>query len=406
MSKKIFIILGIVVLALLGYGVFKQKVGNVNLPSTADTTTEDTANDSEGSVALKGFTLPDGFAMSIYAKDVPGARVMETDPMGRLLVSETSEGKIVALEDTNNNGVADKNTVIIKDLKQPSGMAMKCGGTCNLYVAENNQLSRFNYDPATMKIGTQEILMPIDHSATDNHFSRSLLFLPSPNDTTLLISVGSTCNVCNEKSTDHAAVLYYDLVTKQHGVYARGLRNSPFLTLNLVTGKVFGTEMGRDGLGDNIPPDEINIIEKGKNYGWPVCYGKNIHDTNFDKNTYIRNPCMEPLETQSFVDLQAHSAPLGLGFVPEEGWPEQYWNNILVAFHGSWNRSELTGYKIARVVLDSKGNYVKTEDFITGWLDAEGKKTGRPVDIKIFPGGKMYITDDSSGVVYQVSRIK
>ncbi len=168
--------------------------------------------------------------------------------------------------------------------------------------------------------------------------------------------------------------------------------------------------MGRDNLGDNIPPDEINIIEQKnnqpQNYGWPNCYGKNIHDDVFDKNTYIRNPCMAPFETPSFIDLQAHSAPLGLSFVPEEGWPEEYWYNLLVAYHGSWNRSAATGYKIVRLKMNAKGEYLGTEDFITGWLKDNDTKAGRPVDIKVLSGGTAYITDDSSGVIYRLYRDK
>ncbi len=161
--------------------------------------------------------------------------------------------------------------------------------------------------------------------------------------------------------------------------------------------------MGRDLLGDNIPPDEINIIEEGKNYGWPICYGKNIHDDQFDKNTYIRNPCMEPFETPSSIDLQAHSAPLGLAFFPEEGWPEEYWHDLLVAYHGSWNRTEPTGYKIVRMRLDNEGKYEATEDFITGWLNGKNEALGRPVDILIQPGGLMYISDDKAGVIYRIT---
>lgn len=171
--------------------------------------------------------------------------------------------------------------------------------------------------------------------------------------------------------------------------------------------------MGRDNLGDDLPPDEINIIERPSagsgqssipNFGWPICYGKNIHDTNFDKNTYIRNPCMEPFETPSFIDLPAHSAPLGLAFVPEEGWPEEWWYNILVAYHGSWNRSTPTGYKIARLKMNAKGQYLGAEDFISGWLTKDGKKTGRPVDIKVLSGGTAYISDDHAGVIYRLFR--
>jgi glucose/arabinose dehydrogenase len=114
---------------------------------------------------------------------------------------------------------------------------------------------------------------------------------------------------------------------------------------------------------------------------------------------------MASLETPSHIDLQAHSAPLGLAFIPEEGWPEDYWFNALVAYHGSWNRSEPTGYKIVRIKLDDKGNYVSIEDFITGWLKADGTKVGRPVDIKVLPGGIAYISDDSAGVIYRLQRL-
>ena len=180
---------------------------------------------------------------------------------------------------------------------------------------------------------------------------------------------------------------------------------------------MWATEMGRDLLGDDIPPDEINIIEEGKNYGWPNCYGKNIHDDNFDKNTYIRNPCMEPFETGSHVDLQAHSAPLGLAFVPEwgidsnmcfegleaacgGGFPDEYWNDLIVAYHGSWNRTNPTGYKLVRVKMDDYGNSIGVEDFITGWLGPKGV-LGRPVDVK-FHNGALYVSDDKAGVIYKI----
>ena len=165
---------------------------------------------------------------------------------------------------------------------------------------------------------------------------------------------------------------------------------------------MWGTEMGRDLLGDDIPPDEINILEEGKNYGWPVCYGKNIHDGEFDKRVYFRNPCMEPFETSSFIDVPAHSAPLGLAFVPKDaGWPEGYEHDLLVSYHGSWNRSVPTGYKIVRHKFDAEGNYEGVEDFIYGWFD--GKNVyGRPVGLLFDKEGKLYISDDRAGVIYLV----
>ena len=420
-NSKVKNILGAILVLLLlagvGYFLFKKNIGTVNIPNKESIEeTDDVPIDDENIPKLSGYELPSGFSLSIFAKDVKGARVIEFDPKGRILVSQTSEGKIIALSDTNNDNVSDQENerkVLASGLKNPHGMALECHseeGKCFLYVAERDALYRYLYDADTPSLQAKEKLLDIASSLTDNHFTRSLLFLPLPNEDTLLISVGSSCNVCHEKDTDHASILSYNIKTGERGVYAKGLRNAVFMTLDPVHGKVYATEMGRDNLGDDLPPDEINIIENKnnqiQNYGWPNCYGKNIHDTQFDKNIYIRNPCMEPFETPSFVDLQAHSAPLGLAFIPEEGWSEEYWYNMLVVYHGSWNRSTPTGYKIARIKMNAKGDYLGTEDFITGWLskndNKSSTKTGRPVDIKVLSGGVAYISDDSSGLIYRL----
>jgi glucose/arabinose dehydrogenase len=357
---------------------------------------------------FKYLKLPENFAIQIFAKGVNGARVIKEDPAGNLIVSLTKEGKIVSLPDLNQDGRADKVIILLEGLQNPHGMEIKCWGTepstnCKLYVAETEKLIQYDLifdekEKIYKPLNPEKIL---DLPKGGRHFTRTLLFLPYPQDHKLLISVGSTCDVCFEKDERNGTILVYDFKIKESKIYAKGLRNSVFLTLHPVTGKVWATEMGRDWLGDNLPPDEINIIEEGKNYGWPICYGKNIHDDNFDKNVYIRNPCMEPFETPSYIDIPAHSSPLGLAFFPEEGWPENYWYNLLVAYHGSWNRTVPTGYKIVRYILDSQGKYLGEEDFITGWLQGD-EAIGRPVDILIKPGGIIYISDDKAGVIYRV----
>jgi glucose/arabinose dehydrogenase len=388
-----------------GAWVAKEKyVGAVAVPWT----------DEEVKVAPQDaitprLTVPEGFKISVFASDVPGARVLALDPQGRMLVSQMKEGKIVALADRDGDGAAEEKTALAQGLDNPHGLALDCPQDdrnlpCYLYVAEHSRLGRYAYNAQAGSLGAYTKLADLEASATDRHTSRTLLFLPSPQEHILLVSVGSSCNVCHEQDSQRGRIMAYDTKAGTLTEYAKGLRNAVFMELSPVDGRVFATEMGRDGLGDDTPPDELNIIEKGKNYGWPVCYGKNIHDTAFDKNTYIRNPCMEPFEMPSFVDLQAHSAPLGLAFVPEEGWPEEYWYDALVALHGSWNRSEPVGYKIVRVALDAQGRYQGTHDLITGWLTAAGTKLGRPVDIKVFSGGTAYISDDASGVIYKLSR--
>jgi len=215
----------------------------------------------------------------------------------------------------------------------------------------------------------------------------------------LLISVGSSCDACEEEDPRRAKILAVD---PDGGgdveTFASGLRNSAFMAVHPLSKHVWATEKGRDDLGDNWPPDEINIILEGSHYGWPYCYGKRLHDDKSDPTGEHREFCKDTIP--SFIDIPAHSAPLGLAFFPPE-WPEEFRHDLLVAFHGSWNRTEPTGYKVVRYKLDAAGNFEDVEDFITGWLTPQGA-LGRPVDILITPEGVIYISDDQAGVVYRV----
>ena len=344
--------------------------------------------------------LPTGFSISIFAADLPGPRVLAWGPDGHLMVSAPSVGKVFSLPDQNNDGRADEIIVIAEGLNRPHGLAVRCTDRCELYIAETDQVAVYEFDALNRKaINKRKIF---DLPGGGNHFSRTIMFMPSPEEHRLLTSVGSSCNVCDEEDWRRAKVLVSNADGSDLKVFASGLRNAVFMAIHPVTGKIWATEMGRDLLGDDIPPDEINILEEEKFYGWPTCYGKNIHDTNFDKNVYFRNPCMEPFEIPSYIDIQAHSAPLGIAFIPEEGWPQEYWYNALVAYHGSWNRSVPTGYKIVRYKLDYNGNYIGEEDFISGWLK-NGEVSGRPVDVLVQPGGVIYISDDKAGVIYRAA---
>lgn len=366
--------------------------------------------------------LSSNFSISIFAKDLKGPRVIKYDPDGNMLTSITSEGKVVALPDKDANGVADKTMIVAEGLNNPHGLAFQCedstsGQKCRLYIAESDQIAAYDYDRETLKISNKKKIA--DLSGNGQHFTRTIDFGP---DGRLYVSIGSDCNVCIESDIKRAKIFSMNPDGSDLKEYAKGLRNAVFFTWHPVTGKMWATEMGRDFLGDELPPDEINIIEEGKNYGWPICYGKNIHDTDFDKNTYIRNPCMEPFETPSYIDIPAHSAPLGLAFVPEDiqkgstgagiAWPEEYWHDLLVAYHGSWNRTAPTGYKIVRYKLDRDGNFSGTdtssgapqaENFITVWLKPGDGAYGRPVDLIVLPGGITYISDDKAGVIYRVT---
>ncbi|MEK7623112.1 MAG: PQQ-dependent sugar dehydrogenase [Patescibacteria group bacterium] len=419
--KKVFIAILILVSSIIIVGIFLYKnfsgVKPVITPAPADIAKEiEDHNDVPPGVNDTDFplSLPDGFRIEVFAKNLPGARVMQFVPQviagnGLLLLSQTSAGVVSSLE--IENGLVARNQSILKGLRKPHGLItwQSEAGEFWLYVAEEDKISRAPLYSA----GEIELQKIVELPSGSGHFTRTLGFGP---DSRLYVSIGSSCNVCNEKDGRRAKIFTLNPDGTDFKSFAHGLRNTVFFTWHPVTKQMWGTDMGRDLLGDDLPPDEINIIgpdpssRSGQaplvpDYGWPVCYGKNIHDTNFDKNTYIRNPCLEPFEIPSHIDLPAHSAPLGLAFVPEDsGWPKEYIGNLLVAFHGSWNRTTPTGYKISRIQLDENQAMVgEPTDFIAGWLTSDNKALGRPVDLKFGPDHALYVSDDKAGVIYRVN---
>lgn len=347
-------------------------------------------------------TLPKGFTIATWAEGLDTPRVIVHGPNGGLLVSLPNQGKVVKVQDRDGDGKAEEKKTVVSGLNRPHGLHVKCDSetNCQLYVAETDKVSLFDYDFASdTAINKRKI---IDLPSGGGHWTRTIMETPldGKDKTELLISVGSSCNVCEEADWRRAKILIADLDGSNLREYAAGLRNSVFMTIHPVSGEIWATDMGRDWLGDNLPPEEVNIIKQGNDYGWPICYGNKTHDFEFDKRQYIVNPCQSTIAPH--LEYQAHSAPLGLAFVPEEGWPPDMWYDLLVAFHGSWNRSEPTGYKVVRFNLDSKGNLISQEDFISGWLQADGSALGRPVAILIEPGGVIYISDDKAGVIYRV----
>jgi glucose/arabinose dehydrogenase len=334
--------------------------------------------------------LPRGFSVSILAKDLGNPRMLAWDPDGVLLVSIPSRGSIVALPDMNADGSSDETVTVVSGLNLPHGVAFHNG---KLYIAETNGVSVFDYDIASKKATNKKKLF--DLPAAGNHFSRTIGFGP---DGRLYVTIGSSCNVCVEKDNRRAKMMVANADGSGLKDYATGLRNSVFFVWHPVTKKLWATDMGRDLIGDNIPPEEVNIVEEGRDYGWPYCYGARVHDNNFDpKNTHSCDTTVPP-----HIAFQAHSAPLGLAFIPDS-WPSEYKKDLLVVYHGSWNRTAPTGYKVARFDLDEKGNSKGESDFLSGFLEGEGV-LGRPVDVSFDAKGILFVSDDKAGVVYRISQ--
>ena len=259
--------------------------------------------------------LPPGFSIVIFARGLPGARVLALDPGGNLLVSLTSQGRVVALPDKNDAGVADAVVTVLEGLNHPHGLAFSPKEKPRLYVAETGQVAAYDYDPERLTATNQEKIADLPPGG--RHFTRSLLFLPLSRDRRLLISVGSSCNVCEEKDSRRAKIMAVDADGGDLTPYASGLRNSVFMAVHPLSKLVWATEMGRDYLGDDLPPDEINLILQGLDYGWPYCYGKRVHDAQFDPSGAHREFCGETIP--SFIDIPSIPPPWGWLFFLKNG---------------------------------------------------------------------------------------
>ncbi len=353
------------------------------------------------SVSLDNISLPRGFKIEVFADALDGSSVSYPGPNpglrmmllkdNVLFVTIPNKGKVVALPDVNGDKKADRIVTFIDKLNNPHGIDYYDGW---FYIAEENRVIRVKESGNDLHADLKTFEVLIDNLPTGGHFTRTLKI----HNNSLYLSIGSSCNVCIEQDERRAAITKCNTNGTGCRLYAKGLRNSVGFVFHPETGVMYATDNGRDMLGEDLPPDEINILEEGKNYGWPICYGKNIHDTDFDKNVYIRNPCMEPFEMPSLVDLQAHSAPLGLAFYYGNSFPQDYRGDLFVAYHGSWNRNEPTGYKIVSIdMLD-----LKVKDFATGWLTG-GNVLGRPVDIIVADDGSLFVSDDNAGKIYRIS---
>lgn len=330
---------------------------------------------------LKELKLPPGFEISIYARGLGQARMMAFSPSGNLFVSDLNGHRILM--------IAGPGRVFIfaTGVNLPHGLAFRGN---DLYLAENQRIIAYrNVSNASPTAGTPDVIAPLP-TGTLGHVTRTILF---DNDGKLILTDGSTCNICNETDPRRAAALRFNADGSGMEIFARGLRNTVGLALHPVTGEIWGTDNGADGLGDDVPPDEINIIRGGKDYGWPRCYGDGSLYPGFSGD------CSTTERPE--LKLQAHSAPLGISFYTGSMFPARYRNDAFVAFHGSWNRTQPTGYKLVRI-LASSGRAQGVEDFLTGFLSGN-TTSGRPMYALTGPDGALYISDDMNGVVYRVT---
>lgn len=333
---------------------------------------------------------PQGLEVDYFARSLGGVRFMVLGPDGAVYASRPGAGVIVRLADTNGDGVAEDVTTVLSGLDQPHGMAFFRGA---FYVAETGKLKRFAVGPNGRPGGTATEVT--SYPARNGHSTRTVIVGP---DSLLYVSVGSSCNICEGDIPARAVVLQVQPSSGQARPYSIGLRNAVGLAVNPATKAIWVTTHERDNLGDDRPPEEIDILKDGGDFGWPYCWGDRQPNPEYDK----AGRCDATIPPA--LQMQAHSAPLGITFLKNATQLRgEYQGDALVAFHGSWNRSVPTGAKVVRIrIVDGKP--VSYEDFVRGWQDASGNRWGRPADVLVNSDGSVLISDDNAGAIYRVHR--
>jgi len=340
---------------------------------------------------LKQLQLPAGFKISIYADNVPNARTLALSDSGVVYVGTRQQGDVYAVADTTGDGAADKRYVIATNLYMPNGVAYK---DMNLYVAETNRIIRFKHiDHHLSSPPEPEVIY--DALPSDKHHGWK--YLRFGKDNRLYTAVGAPCNVCLPEKEIYSSLVRLNPDGSGFETLAQGIRNSVGFDWHPETKQLYFTDNGRDHLGDDLPPDELNKWNtKGLHYGFPYCHGGSIPDSEFAGT----RQCSE--FTAPEWKFKAHMAPLGMRFYTGKQFPENYHNQLFVAQHGSWNRTEPHGYRVALLKFE-KGKVVSEQAFISGWLTKEGKVLGRPTDILQMSDGSLLIADDTLGVIYRVT---
>jgi len=340
-----------------------------------------------GAASADELHVPPGFSITVVSRNVPHARFMAFAPNGDLVVSELGLDRVVAIPKSAPIGAEPR--VVLDGVPIAHGVAFRGD---DLYVAGWAGVTRLRYPSAH---GEKPTVLFSDMPQGPVHNHRALAIAP---DGGIFVSSGSTCNVCIEDDPRLAAVLRYDADGSRGRIYASGLRNASGLTFD-DDGKLWAVVNERDWLGDDLPPDEIVEVKDGGYYGWPYCRAADGRPVpNPEYNDELKCAKAEP----SALVLQAHSAPLQIAFYRRTQFPARYRGALFVAYHGSWNRSVKTGYKVVAVFF-ANGRPQRVEDFATGWLRPDQRVTGRPAGLAISPDGSLYISDDLGGTIYKVT---
>lgn len=348
----------------------------------------------EGNLPLERLNLPEGFHIDVYAENLDGARSMAMGDDGTLFVGTRNQEKVYALRDLDGDYRADEVHEVASGLEQPNGVAFRDG---DLYVAAVSRLYRYADIEQQLSNPPEPEIIYEDFPTEFHHGWKYIAFGP---DGKLYVPVGAPCNICDRTDEDErfATISRMDPDGSNREIVAHGVRNTVGFTWHPKTGDLWFTDNGRDMMGDDVPPCELNRLDgPGQHFGYPFCHGADVSDPDFGD----QRDCSEfvpPVQS-----LGAHVAPLGVKFVTGSMFPEAYRGHAFIAEHGSWNRSSKVGYRIALVKLENN-EAVAYETFMDGWLDQGSQEAfGRPVDLLFLEDGSMLISDDEGDAIYRIT---
>ena len=372
------VLLGLVVLVVaVGAGVgcwYRGYLAGV-LPSSA--------------AEMSELTLPPGFHIGVYASNVPNARQMALGPPGIVFVGSLSEGKVYAVVDRDGDHRAEKVHVLASGLNMPSGVAFRDGA---LYVAAVNRILRFPDVARDLDKPPKPEVVTDGYPSDRHHGWKFIAFGP---DGKLYVPVGAPCNVCDVSGL-YATITRLDVAGGKPEIVARGVRNSVGFDFQPRTRELWFTDNGRDWLGDDQPPDELNRVAKeGAHFGFPFCHGDGIKDPEHNAG----KPCDQ--FTPPARLLGPHVAAIGMRFYTGGMFPEKYREGVFIAEHGSWNRSKPIGYRVSFVKIEDD-KATSYEPFAAGWLKGN-TASGRPADVLVMPDGALLVSDDKAGRIYRIS---
>ena len=348
---------------------------------------------------LSQLKVPAGWSVKVAASGLGKPRMLQLYNENMLYITRRDAGDVLMLTDTNGDHVFDEMTTVVADFKGVHGIALKDGW---MYLMANRELKRFRHDAKTGMLSAPQVIFT-DLPDGGQHPNRTMTFGP---DGKLYISVGSTCNDCAEPNKENATMLQVDTSNWTRRIYARGLRNTIGFDFN-ANGEFYGVDNGGDTKGDDWPREELNLIKDSADYGWPWVYEKQVPDETREEPNNMPKAVYAKSTEPSVLEFTAHSAPIAFTFLKNgTALPEDWRDDGLVCWHGSWNRKEPSGFKVERIVFEN-GKAVRGEDFLSGFLNTGDRtKFGRPAGITVARDGAVYVSDDNNGVLYVVEPAK